>query len=285
MPHLRRIALLTLVGVAFCTSAFPQCRAPKFKVGEVWEDSSTAVFEAVSIPLPDFAPTKLMCLAQSFKRRYGEKRDIDILIFSSREAAKAYSSTLGPADYAPPRNKKEATRLSRIFSRGQLHGLYSYKHEEGQEYVELTPFGDDRGGGPYDTRIDISAGQPPRCRLAIEGRCVLALDEPRYPEAALTKSVSGDISLSATISGKGGVTSIRVTKPTAISPEDAQILADAAVQNFRAWKFAGKPGRDVVQITYSYLVDPSLPVPVPYHRQVTAEIAPPRVVIRGRISE
>ena len=62
--------------VAFCLvvcshpGAFAQCRAPHYHAAYALVDSSSEFIGSISIPLRDFAPARLVCLAASLKERY-----------------------------------------------------------------------------------------------------------------------------------------------------------------------------------------------------------------------
>lgn len=277
-----RLVMAGWVVLACSTCALAQCRAARYHEGRVWEDSEASAFMAVSIPLHDFAPARLVCLAEALRLRYHYARTIDVLIFSSAYVADRYAGNVPSS--APAKNSKRGGPQSFSFWVRQLHGFYSYNADTHEEYVELRPFGADVGGGPYDTRIDLPVTGIPRCRLEFSGRCVLALDPIYYPDEALTQGISGGVLLAGLISKSGEIRNIKISETSVKPLGQSQILADDAVRNLKTWRLEAARREEPIQIKYSYVIDPSLPMPQGYRRQVESQLAlPNQVTIRGRI--
>src|SRR5207245_9822052 len=106
------------------TRVSAQCAPPHYQEGQIWENSESTVLTAISIHLTDFAPPKLICLANALKQRYGDRKRTTVLIFSSADAAKRY--LLYQQDYAPANGPKQERLQSRQFWVSHLHALYSY---------------------------------------------------------------------------------------------------------------------------------------------------------------
>lgn len=257
-----------------------QCSAPYYREGQVWENSESSVFMAVSIPLSDFAPARLVCLAGAFRQQFHGRKSISILIFSSRDAAERYMPN--PPDYAPAEGEKQQRLQSLTFWRSQLHGFYSYDAEKGEEHLDIRPFGSDVGGGPYDTRIILPTAQHVVCRLEMSGRCMLALEPISYSDAALRDRVSGDVTLTGSIARSGEIVGIQVAEARIEPSNKKELLVNEAIRSLKSWRFESASRKDPIRITYSYLTDPSLPVPAPYRKQVDVQLnLPNHVTIRG----
>jgi len=279
-----RILLACCATLATATGATAQCRTPHYREGMVWEDSESTVLMAVSIPLREFAPARLACLAGALKHRYPGRESITVLIFSSLDAARNYH--IGQPDMAPPKTEKQA-RLMRLrsseFQESQLHGVYSYDARKHEEYVDLGPFGHaGESHGSYDTRINLPATEIPPCRMEIDNRCVLALDQIHYPPDALTSRLSGALTLAGTIARSGKITNVSVVGPNGEPVAQEGVLANEAIQNLKSWTFEPGPRQDAIRITYSFVIDPSLPIPPSYRNNEDVRFAlPDQVVIRG----
>lgn len=279
-----RFLLAFLCWVGFAASASARCPALQYHKGQVWEDSPSNVFMSVSIPLDDFAPSRLICLAEDFKKRYHDRKSITILIFGSRDAAVRY--TPSPPDYAPANGLKEQKLQNPNFWRSQLHGFYLYDTDKREDYLDIRPFGSDAEGGPYDTRINLQAVEKPVCRLEVSGRCLLALQHISYPDAALSEKVSGTVTLSGSITRGGRIANVKATEIHVDPPAKQETLVNEAIQNLETWRVEAKSTQDPIRITYSYVIDPSLNIPVAYHRNVDVQLRlPNQITIRGRSLE
>jgi hypothetical protein len=273
--------LICLIAVQAGAHEPAQCRAPDYREGAVWERSQSAVFMAISIPLKDFAPSRLECVAQALRDRYHDQKKIKILIFSSRDAAKQYNPYPG-ADYRPLKNGKQQKLPSLSFWLSQLHGSYVYDSEKRDEHLDIRPFGSDFDGGPDDTRISLPAAQIPTCKLGINGRCLLTLGDIIYPNEALKESISDNVTLTGSIRRNGRLTQIKVAGVQVQPPQKAAMLVNEAVRNLKSWRFEPTSRTDPLRITYSYVLDPALLIPPGYHRFASVQFElPNQVIIRG----
>jgi TonB family protein len=198
---------------------------------------------SISIPFYDFAPSKLVCLATSLRKRYPNYRNIEINIFSSREDAQS-------AIYV-----QESDRWV-IGISSRMHAQYSYDAGKHEDYVRIMPTGAIPGGfsfgpGPFSTRIDLPTEAALHCDLEINNRCLIALRSPSYPDEALQRRTSGSVTLAATITRAGKVDHIQVVKAESIAPNEA-------IQNLSSWHLEPGPHDQPIQITYSYAIDNSL---------------------------
>jgi len=283
---MRTLLLLILFNAAFIRHADAlQCHAPNYREGAVWEKSDISVFMAISIPLKDFAPAKLLCLTQVLRQHYRNQKNIKVLIFSSRDAARR-TSPYRVGDDAPLRSGVQQKFPSIQSWVGQLHGFYSYNAEKQDEHLDIRPFGSDFEGGPDDTKIILPNTGTPRCRLEVSGRCLLALEHIIYPDEALTKSMAGTVVLGGLIERSGEITGIEALEIRVQPTEREETLVDEAIRNFKTWRLEPSSRKDRVRITYSYVIDPGLPVPSGYRKFARAQMElPNQVTIRGRSLE
>jgi len=204
------------------------------------------VFRTISIPLQDFTPSKLVCLATSLKQRYRDRSNILIYIFSSHEASRI---SMAFQEYG----KETADAFA------QIHALYTLDGYKQEEYVRVLPAGMRPSvvptEGPYSTRIDLPAATTPHCHQEINNRCLIALEYINYPDEALT---SGKVVLTAGITRGGVVNHVRVVKTESVPPGAERLLANAAAVNLSSWRLEPGPRQESIQITYSYSIDNSL---------------------------
>ncbi len=239
-----RVVLLACLVLTLGSSLFGACDAPHYRKGVVWENSQSVILMDISIRPSDFAPSRLACLAENLRQRYPDRRTRTIFIFSSHAAAEQYRPYYGDAVGGP------AIDWSR-----QMHGVYSYDSDKGDEYLELMPLG--QGSGPYVSRIDLSGATPRHCRLQINGRCLLAAENLRYPWDALKAKVSGTVTLTASIRPDGRMAGVQVVEGNVNAGESNSLLAHAASEALRIWRFEPAQHEDSLRITYQYAIDGS----------------------------
>jgi TonB family protein len=229
------------------------------------------LFTDISIPLQDFAPSRLVCLATSFKERYQGRSSITVNVFSSHKAA---SRSILLQEYT-----KEDLEMF-----AQMHARYVFDADRHEEYIEILPEGvtPSLEAGPYSTRIDLPVAAAPHCRLEIDSRCLIALQYVAYPHEALRRRTSGTVTLTGTISRGGKVNHVRVVKEQSVPEGDEHLLANSAVQDLSHWRVEPGPRKYAIEIAFSYVIDSSLP------RKGQTEVQwalPNEVAIRGNPRE
>jgi len=241
------------VCLVLCSSsgAFAQCRPPRYRLGSVYLDSSSDWVASISMRPQDFAPGKLVCLASTFKGQYSDRGRIMVNIFSSSQAAQ------GPI-LMQEYTGEDMARFA------QMHAQYVFDADRREDYVEILPAGSDipsplPGVGPYGTRIDLPAGAAIHCRLELGSRCLIALDDVTYPPEALKRRVGGKVTLAAAVTRGGCIRHIQVVKTEATPRDGENLLANAAVRNLSTWRAEPGSRQEALQITYSYVIDDSLP--------------------------
>ena len=212
--------ILTAFCLILCsgTGTFAQCRAPQYHVGVTLANSKADLIMSISIPLQQFAPSGLICLATDLKERYRGRNSIIVNIFSSQKAA-SRSFVL-----------QEYTRADlEMFA--QMHARYVFFADRHEDYLEILPAGATPSleAGPYGTRIDLPVVSAPHCRLELDNRCLVALEEVVYPYEALKRKVSGVVTLTGLISRSGKVNRVRVVKTKLDAEGEKDLLANAAV--------------------------------------------------------
>lgn len=201
----------------------------------------------LSIRLEDFAPSKLICLAENLDRRYGG-RSIQAFLFSTREAAR-YSIPV-TVDPSP----------AQLRYRFAFHGYYSHNRETGEQFLQIMPsvHGQEHGS-PFLTQIDLPANGAPVCRLAIDNRCLLEFHDLGKPSTQEAPNPSGAITIGATIGRNGKVSNLKVTGAAVASEKDRPVLAEAALANLRTWRFEPVARTSPIRITYRFRISNTPP--------------------------
>jgi hypothetical protein len=208
------------------------------------QDYGASVFLGLSPH--DFTVRKLTCLARKLRdeRELGLKT-FYVAFFSSHEAAKYFQ---------PPGSPSYSTRYGQ-----QLHATYTFDYKKGQETLDIMPTGFDSKDS-LNTTIDLSHHDSFRCNLNVSSRCLMAVVQPiLYPEEALGGAVSGKVSLSGIIGADGRIRGAAVAEAQ-VAPAGAKgNLASAALHNLESWQFDEDAGNSPIRITYTYVLDGSLP--------------------------
>jgi TonB family protein len=234
-------------------------------------DSKTELIMSISIPLRDFTPSSLVCLATSLKERYRDRTSILVSVFSSHEAA---SISIGALP--PEHDRADVNMLA------QMHGRYVFSAERHEDYVELMPvltWEWHMDKGPFDTRIDLPVVAAPRCRVEIQERCLIASSGIDYPYEALKRGASGTVTLTGNVTRGGKVSDVLVMKAESVPEGERDLLANAAVRNLLSWRLAPGHSQGAIQITYSYVIDRGLPWNV---QTQPRWVSPNEVVVKGR---
>ena len=251
-------AVFAVCALSFAaTSAFARCVPPDYRKGNVREDSESTLDMTISIPLTEFAPARLVCLAEALRDRYRDRKNISVLIFSSVEAAKYYHGDMDIAETGAPKNAEEARRQDAGWSARQLHGVYSYDAASREEYVTIKPKGY-FSDLPTDTQINLPLTATPHCRLELSDRCLLALDDVLYEGQAYKAKIAASVTLTGTITREGSVTGIQVADSKSIPQGSAESLTREAINNLKTWRLEPARRQDPVRVTYSYMIDSSL---------------------------
>jgi len=239
----------SLVCLVLCleTRGFTQCRVPQFRRAVTLVDSKSQLLMNVSVSLSDFAPNSLVCLAASLKRQHPGRVNIVVNIFTSHRAASRSIGVL-PPEYT-------ATDLEVL---AQMHARYVFDSERGEDYLEIMPFGAHPYSQSLNTRIELPVAISPICRLALDRRCLIAMKDLTYPHDALKAREFGAVTLAAVITRAGGIVDVRAVKVTSRT-EGTKLLVDAAIENLSSWRVEPGSHRDYIEITYSYVLDNSLP--------------------------
>lgn len=246
----RIMALLILVlCLGACTHA--GCSGPRFQTGTVLADSSTELIMNISIPLQDFSPAKLVCLSLNLKGHYENRRSIIVSIFSSRKAA---SSSLG---VWPIEETKGALEML-----AQMHAQYTFDADKRVDKLEIIPMPTISSNLSvrklYDTEIDFPLSAAPHCRLEIDQRCLIALENIYFPSNKETHNrAAGTVILSGKIARNGKMRDVTAVHASVTPNADKNMVAEAALANLKTWQLEPSNHEDSVRITYSYQIDDS----------------------------
>ena len=239
------LGCLILLLVHIC---FAQCKPPKYRKGRVWDDSKSTVWMSISIRVEDFAPEHLVCLASALKQHYRDRSDIAIFIFSSHWAARNYYPQHANHMSAPPEQYK---------AEAEWRGSFVYNTDKHEEYVDINPKGATSSYQAFNTIIDLPVVSKPQCRLQINGRCLLALDDIEYPFDAKMGRVTGTVTLTGTIDSQGIMTGVTMTESNITPIERKILLENAALENIKTWRFEKSGQQDPFRITFSYSINAS----------------------------
>ncbi len=227
------------------TRAFGACNAPRYRIGRVLEDSASDIAIHISIRLEDFAPGKLICLAEALRQRY-PGRNVTAFIFSSREAAVGWSPH--PIEQTPKSFESDS----------KFHGCYFYDKEKHEEYLLITPDGHSQQvDSPLNTRMDLPVTGAPACRLAIGGRCLLEFEHIDYPSTEDGTKIFGRVTIAGNIQRDGAVSGLAVVDAKVNPPERQSVLVKWAVHNLGTWRFEPAKHKDRVRIRYDFEVTDS----------------------------
>lgn len=240
-------ASVLFLALAAWTCATAECRAPAYRTGFVLKDTSSSISMNISIRMNDFAPARLICLAEALRQRYSERREVKILVFSSLAAAKGFKTpTL------------EGCIGECIDWSVENHAIYSRNADKGEESITIMPL-DHRD---FCTKVDLPAASIPACTLEVAGRCLLAVNKLtlNYPEVAQRAEYFGSVTLEGVIAGDGKVKNIKTVETPVPRSGAQESLEQAALRSLRTWYFEPARQQDAIRITYDYRIDPSLPL-------------------------
>jgi len=223
--------LVALLPVWGSTYLFGACKSPSYQVGKTNHDALPNIFLDISIPLKDFAPDKLVCLAGVLQKRYQAPKVI-VGIFSSNEAAKNYR----PLSVEYAKNQEQWA--------SQQHAIYLHDAEEHEEYIMLIPDGLSLGlDSPFNTRIDIPITTMPTCKLDIRGRCLLAFEHIDLP----INEEPGIVTFKAQVQPSGFLSGIEeIENPSA----KRNPFAEFALRNLKSWHFQRSRTTETIRIVY-----------------------------------
>jgi hypothetical protein len=194
------------------------------------------VYASVSVGIEDFAPNKLICLAEKLKNAH-MRENVEVDIYSSFEAA------LGPP---MPMLERSAENLFKV------HAKYVYDHSKHEGYLLIIPDGIKVEDTRLTTRINLPVSHPPPCTLHIEGRCLLEFEHIYYPFNRREGTAQGQVTVTATIQ-KDGATNGVLLADAKIAPADRQaFLVNWAKKNLATWRFEPTAKADKLRITYYF---------------------------------
>jgi len=199
---------------------------------------------SVGVAPSDLTIEKLTCLGRSLMR---ERRlpSISVMFFTSNKASDSFCLPI--IDY--PSCTEEGGQ--------SLHATYSFDpRDEPQEDLWIWP----RGWGGDFSSVDLSGAAPHRRKLELQNRCImLAATSVTYPQEALKTKASGTITLTGTIGRDGKIKGIRVAEARVTPSQAMASLVNAARRDLRTWRLEAADHDDPLRVTYSYVIDSSLP--------------------------
>lgn len=254
---MKQVAFTVFTLLIAVVPALAQCSVPKYRVGKLADDGNSIAMH-ISIDVQDFAPQRLVCLASTLKRHYGDHKSILCEIFSDRRTAEKDVILTGLDD--PPVMFKLTTFM---------HAIYSYRQDESERlYINPDPL-QTGPGSPTETIISLPVAGTPQCKIQLNGRCLLVLPTiwPFRSGTEETKE-SGSVALSGRVAPDGRVGAIRILRCHLTPGEEGDFLKDLAAKNLRAWRFETGPHPDEIRVTYYYRYSPPRPGETSFHVEV-----------------
>ena len=228
---------------ALASHAHAQCRPSHYNI-EGNLKAENAVMR-ISIHPSDLTVNNLICIAQTLEQQHPTWESASINFFPSREAAKNF--TPGGMDLPPSVEK----------ARKQLRATYVLNRGKHEEYLEILPFGS-LTHPSRSTRINLPVKGTPHCRFEVLGRCLMALEYLDFPDEALKDFEAGKVTLQGQVTPLGKITNILVLQANVSQNHEGKLLIGAAEHNLASWQLEPRKRRDVIRITYSYIIDRSL---------------------------
>lgn len=228
------VTLVVVCTLTLASHAADQCRSPRYQIAGGF---GAAVH--IALQRSDFTVAKLVCLAQSVTLQSATGERPPIFIFDSASAA---------GEYQPQRYHFTPTTAA---SFRHLRALVDRRATDGHEILIITPFGF-RDVGDYDTIIELPPTTAPRCRLALDSRCLIALEPVANQGETQSLKFTGNVTLSGIVSREGGVTRISVDEANSSSAEGKAWLVREAMNNLRTWWLEAAPREGSVRVTYNF---------------------------------
>jgi hypothetical protein len=270
---------LCLAGVPVASARAECVVPPYFPVKDFINPDTGVGFIHLWVPPLEFTLDRIVCLLQTLKGQHQTWTDVSVDLFSSEEAAEDFD--VAPMERIPVVavngnvvRYKDTAELYR-----ELRGRYVLDIDRHEHYLEITPTGFDLHGdlAAYETRIEFPVAGRIRCRVELNARCALSLDRITFPDAALRAGTSGAVTLSGQIQRDGTISDIRVVSATNQGADGRDQLVAATLGNLKTWWVEAATHQDEVRVTYSYVVDPSVP-----RGRVFVQFAPGnQITIRG----
>jgi len=227
------VFLLAVLGeaLAICLSASPSsaaspspCTPPRYEIVKTrWDQNERdGISMSVAIDLRDFAPERLLCLADSLAARYKRDKFVDIDFFSSRDAALTCLPDIPLVDA--------------VVQCPQRHAEYRFNAK--QHSILMLPMGNPEGDA-Y-TSVDLPARTLRPCRLEIAHRCFLELTAPDHEYETLAALISATVVVSGTIDRSGRAEAFEIRVATAKNVRNEKAPADPVVrtviESVRSWR-------------------------------------------------
>jgi TonB family protein len=260
-----RIVAMLYVVLSMPAWSFSQCLSSHVDPGR---DYGASVY--VSIGRSDFGVSNIACLARNLRTSRQDRASFSVLFFTSHEAA---------LNFLPTPLETQHSLWARWAS--QLHAAYYWNADKQEEYLEIYPVGFE-GSPSYNTQIDLRSAVVDKCRLQVVGRCAIILEPFNYPRNALKKRVSGQVTLTGTISRDGTVRSIRREAVDGDQNAKQNLLASAAIQNLSKWQLDPGTRSEKIRVRYVFELDTS--IAGNGQTQITWDL-PNQVVVRASLAQ
>jgi hypothetical protein len=263
LHNIASVSFLTCLTFSLLTHGYAECGAPSYSRVDSLKVHVGVV--RIVVDRHDFAMDRLTCLSETLQKRHPEWKNVSVLIFTSKSAAKHFVVSVAELTSIDKREQE------------QLHVIFTVVREKGEQLLKVLPFGMWETSSSELTEIRLPVMGEPHCKLELKGRCLFALAALQYPPEALKDKVSGTITLAGLITRAGEITNIRDVRISSTLDAGQEVLIDAARRNLSSWQLEAREGEDSIEIAFRYEIARSVKR---NHIDVEFDL-PSQVIIRG----
>jgi hypothetical protein len=221
----------------------------------------------ISIRPNAFELERLLCLVTTIKEKYPGRQMMGVFVYDSDDAAKGFLPVKSILGFIP------GAKSGRDWG---WNLRAEYDRDDREEYLKLMPLGF-MTNGEFDVRVDLRQGNTLSCRMRVNKRCLLKLDEIKYPKNFLADGIAGTVTLTGIVSADGRVRDIRFAGNHAGYKGKEKALAEDARFHLATWRFEQTGRDDKFTIAFNYIIDESVGIAL---TDVKVE-SPERIVIRA----
>jgi len=219
------------------------CESLSVAMAQIDVDASGKGTATVLIVPRDVTLRNLVCVAERLQRENPGWTEVRVAIFDTPDVADHYlfdwqSYDVHINDAPDPGIRWEELRRA----------LYVVSQSARTRYLKLRLFGVD-GDGRYETRIDLPAVDPIRCRFEVNRRCLLVAASPRLP---LMRGITGSVTVIAEAQRDGTFSKIRAIKTVAKPADAAKLLAAVATRDLQTWRLDAAASQDLLSVHYRF---------------------------------
>jgi hypothetical protein len=213
-------------------------------------DTSGKGTATVLVEPKDVSIRNLVCVAERLHREHPRWTEVRVAVFDdSADAADYYF-----IDWQSPGSPQLIDARPELGYEDVRRALYVVSQSAGARYLELRLFGR-QGDERYQTRIDLPATHPIKCRFEINRRCLLVAHTPVDLRPVRRTPVTGSVRVTAVAQRDGRFTKIQVIKAVAEPPDAVDFLRAVATANLQTWRLDPAPSEDSLTVEYTFVTD------------------------------